>query len=567
MENSLNQRWLDLNRAWVQILIGLSFTLGLASTAEAGTLKCNPAATSLETLISCIVAHMPGKLSEGFVVPDANTQDDWRGVVSEMLGNYCDDMAGPNIILPLSLSPFYSISSFSDAGKQYCVLMETATNDVGNNVGKVSKGWGTVITNRSAKRELSIQVPHPIADIDTAAEGIGIFRDTEARSFIMAGTHRKANSALSACEPQVKGEDGEFLTESDAGHNVATLYQPAVQALPEFYDPLGVDFVAIQFHGMGSSCPGVDVYMTYGLNLSPVSGDRLLTLKSNLKTIHPGWVVTVPGDLPVCSLNGSFNVQGRLLNQAPGPVCTTAATSYTGRFIHIEQKPNFRIAGDWISTINDTWPAPVNLAVSKVGSPSSVTIGGAVAYGITVTNNGPFDATGVTLTDTLPPGLVFASSPDPDCSQSGAAVACLIGDLALGAIATRTIVVSAKVPAPLVNTACASAAEGVAIVGRCDSWTTVVELPAQFSIMMLDLESLVERGQLRAGPGDALMATLRAATRQLERGHPGPAVRELTAFINHVEALQRNRQLDAESAAALVAQAEGAIAQIQGGPR
>ncbi len=134
---------------------------------------------------------------------------------------------------------------------------------------------------------------------------------------------------------------------------------------------------------------------------------------------------------------------------------------------------------------------------------------------------------------------------------------------------------STNIVGPLVNTVCvhpdgmiASVAEPETIVsGNCASATTVVELPTQFSIMMLDLESLVERGQLRAGPGNVLMATLRAATLQLERGHLDTAVHALSAFINHVEALQRSRQLDAEGAAALVAQAEGAIVQIRGGPR
>jgi uncharacterized repeat protein (TIGR01451 family) len=195
-------------------------------------------------------------------------------------------------------------------------------------------------------------------------------------------------------------------------------------------------------------------------------------------------------------------------------------------------------------------------------------IGSAVTFRIAVINNGPSQATGVTLTDTLPPGLVFASSPDTDCIHSGAAVSCRIGDLASGATARRTVVASAVRPGALANSVCASVADPRSIIsGNCDSWTTVVELPAQFSTMFLDLESLLERGKLRAGPGNALLATLQAAAQQLERGGLGAAVYELTAFIDQVEALQRNRELDREWAAALVDQAEGAIAQIRGDRR
>jgi hypothetical protein len=344
-------------------------------------------------------------------------------------------------------------------------LMENTTN----NAGKVSQGWGTVITNGSAKRQLSIQVPHPIADIGTDAEGIGIFKGTQAQSFIMAGTHRKANSDPSDCEPNQLGEDGKPLTNSDAGHNVATPFQWTVQALQEFYNSYVLYFSggleAIQFHGMGSgigsSCPDVNVYMTYGLNQPPAQGDRLLTLQSKLQAHHPGWMVTVPKEpgVPFCKLHGTNNVQGRLLNQSPD-VCSIAdAPSYSGRFIHIEQQPNYRNASDWIAAIKETWPI------------------------------------------VLPPVPLF---------------------------------------------------------------TWILE---QFHIWMLDLESLVERGQLRAGPGNALMATLRAATRQVERGRLGDAVHELTAFINQVEALQRSGRLEATWAAFVLAQAEGAIAQIRGGMR
>jgi len=68
------------------------------------------------------------------------------------------------------------------------------------------------------------------------------------------------------------------------------------------------------------------------------------------------WVVVVPGDALSCSLNGTDNVQGRLLNGvASGDLCTVAATGYTGRFIHIEQKFDFRNAADWISAILATF--------------------------------------------------------------------------------------------------------------------------------------------------------------------------------------------------------------------
>lgn len=42
-------------------------------------------------------------------------------------------------------------------------------------------------------------------------------------------------------------------------------------------------------------------------------------------------------------------------------VCGTAAASYNGKFIHIEQKRDFRLPEDWVDAIEATWPVPESL--------------------------------------------------------------------------------------------------------------------------------------------------------------------------------------------------------------
>ena len=60
-----------------------------------------------------------------------------------------------------------------------------------------------------------------------------------------------------------------------------------------------------------------------------------------------------------------------------------------------------------------------DLSISKTASTASADPGGAVTYTLTVTNAGPDDATGVTVKDTLPAGVTFASASDGGTSAGG----------------------------------------------------------------------------------------------------------------------------------------------------
>jgi uncharacterized repeat protein (TIGR01451 family) len=52
----------------------------------------------------------------------------------------------------------------------------------------------------------------------------------------------------------------------------------------------------------------------------------------------------------------------------------------------------------------------VILSIIKTANLSTATAGGALAYAVVVTNNGPSDATGVTINDTLPSGVSYLNS-------------------------------------------------------------------------------------------------------------------------------------------------------------
>ena len=96
-----------------------------------------------------------------------------------------------------------------------------------------------------------------------------------------------------------------------------------------------------------------------------------------------------------------------------------------------------------------------NLEVTKVADPTVGTAGQALTYTLTVTNAGPFPATGVIATDAVPAGAVFdaASASQGTASLVGGAVVASLGGLAAGGSATITIVVTPSGAGSLTNTA------------------------------------------------------------------------------------------------------------------
>ena len=101
-----------------------------------------------------------------------------------------------------------------------------------------------------------------------------------------------------------------------------------------------------------------------------------------------------------------------------------------------------------------------DVAVSKSDSPDPVTVGASVTYTITVTNNGPDTAHDVELVDVLPSTVALGSvSPSVGSCAGSTTITCDFGDLANGASATVTIVVTTTVSGKLTNTATVSSDE------------------------------------------------------------------------------------------------------------
>src|SRR5439155_1598608 len=83
-----------------------------------------------------------------------------------------------------------------------------------------------------------------------------------------------------------------------------------------------------------------------------------------------------------------------------------------------------------------------DLALAKTG-PGAVNAAQNLTYTITVTNNGPSDASAVVVRDTLPAGVSFVSASDAGAEAGGVVAWPAVATLANGASLSRTVTVTA----------------------------------------------------------------------------------------------------------------------------
>jgi uncharacterized repeat protein (TIGR01451 family) len=96
--------------------------------------------------------------------------------------------------------------------------------------------------------------------------------------------------------------------------------------------------------------------------------------------------------------------------------------------------------------------AQTNLGVTKTVTNATVTGGDVAVFHITVTNLGPQDATGVVLTEVLPPGLAFDEANPRQGSFNGTTGIWTVGALTSGSSATLLVEAVASGSTPVANT-------------------------------------------------------------------------------------------------------------------
>jgi uncharacterized repeat protein (TIGR01451 family) len=164
-----------------------------------------------------------------------------------------------------------------------------------------------------------------------------------------------------------------------------------------------------------------------------------------------------------CVLGGLANGQAATLTFAMTPtVAATAATNTASATVTGGGVDPVLTDNRVVQSTRVNAPS-TNLAVTDVDDVDPILTGRLLTHTVTVTNNGPHDAPGVTLADTLPPGMAYGTivPSQGSCSRVATAVTCLLGPMANGATATVTLPMTPTTPAlAATNTAVVSATGG-----------------------------------------------------------------------------------------------------------
>ncbi len=112
------------------------------------------------------------------------------------------------------------------------------------------------------------------------------------------------------------------------------------------------------------------------------------------------------------------------------------------------------IANGWslnLATLNPI----TDLSVGAFATPNPVAVGSNLTFTVSVTNQGPATATGVNLTDQLPPGLNFVSATPSQgaCINNNGLVTCALANLTVGGIVTVTVTATPTVVGAFTNVA------------------------------------------------------------------------------------------------------------------
>lgn len=180
------------------------------------------------------------------------------------------------------------------------------------------RGWGRVYVDLDHPPRWSVQIPHPVADLDTEQLGVRVLRGSPGGVMVLAGAHRAAGRGNAA----------------DVAHRQDTVFYAICAELVRRGMP------AVQLHGMAASAAsGYDVVASTGAG----SAGRADGLRLADALGRRGFRVCRAWERN-CPLEGRLNIEGRAADAANVP------------FLHVESVPEVRADG-----------APADRAATAVG--------------------------------------------------------------------------------------------------------------------------------------------------------------------------------------------------------
>jgi hypothetical protein len=180
----------------------------------------------------------------------------------------------------------------------------------------------------------------------TGEQAIVFLNQLGGRAAIISGAHRCASRTFTACDgtTEVCAGTSQAYRDSDAGHNVDTLYHAAHVLLAAHWPAS----VVMSLHGMKEDNEGVrtSLIISNGIRAQDSARQTPATKFRVAMTAR----INEPGAVVSCNLRaddiykarrlcGYTNVQGRHVN-GDDDACRGSVDQGTGRFIHLEQDWN-----------------------------------------------------------------------------------------------------------------------------------------------------------------------------------------------------------------------------------